>query len=183
MWRDLVPHPAADTAIITSLRVRASREWPARLMLEYEVEEGAVPLFVPPLTAPARTDGLWTTTCFEAFLRRPGEASYVELNISPSGRWASYVFDSYRQGMRAASRIILERFDLQAADGMIRLCATFDISDTVLGSANDLAACFAAVIEGSDRSVSHWALVHPTGAPDFHAGDCFAAVLEAPAQA
>lgn len=182
MQRDLIPHPAAGAAIIASLRVRASRESRARLMLEYEVEEGAVPLFVPPLTAPVRADGLWTTTCFEAFLKRPGEDAYVELNISPSGRWASYAFDGYRQGMRVAHGIVMERFDLQAADRMIRVSAAFDLSDPMLDGADDLLAGFSAVIEGSERSVSHWALVHPAEAPDFHAGDCFAAALRAPAQ-
>lgn len=182
MWCDLVPHPAAEAAIISSLRVRAWREPPARLLLEYEVEQGGVPLFVPPLAAPQRTDRLWTTTCFEAFLKRPGDEAYIELNISPSGRWASYAFDSYREGMRTADGVILERFDLQAADSTIRVCATFDLSGAVQGAADELMAGYCAVIEGSDRSISHWALVHPGEAPDFHAGDCFATVLRAPAQ-
>lgn len=180
MQRDLIPHPAEGTSIIASLRVRAVRESRTRLMLEFEVREGAVPLFLPPLTAPDRTDGLWTTTCFEAFLKRPGQDTYVELNISPSGRWASYAFDGYRQGMRVAQGIVMERFDLQAADSTIRVCATFELSDAVLDGADELLAGFSAVIEGIDRSVSHWALAHPEGAPDFHSGDCFAAVLKAP---
>lgn len=181
MQCDLIPHPAG-ASVITALRVRARRDPRTRLMLEFEVCEGDVPLFVPPLAAPQRADRLWTTTCFEAFLKRPGKDAYVELNISPSGRWASYAFDGYREGMRVADSIVMERFDLQAADGTIRVSAAFDLSDGELGEADELLAGFSAVIEGSDRSVGHWALVHPADAPDFHAGDCFAAVLRAPAQ-
>ena len=34
-----------------------------------------------------------------------------------------------------------------------------------------------AVIEANDGALSHWALVHPAGPPDFHHRDCFAADL------
>ena len=35
-----------------------------------------------------RADELWRTTCFELFLRPDGGRGYVELNLSPSERWA-----------------------------------------------------------------------------------------------
>ena len=52
----------------------------------------------PEATARVRTDELWRTTCFEAFVRTDG--GYVEYNLSPSGAWAAYRFDGYREGMR-----------------------------------------------------------------------------------
>src|SRR5205085_7961920 len=48
-----------------------------------------------PAGEPARTDELWRTTCFEAFLRPMGEESYTEWNFATSSTWASYQFTGY----------------------------------------------------------------------------------------
>jgi hypothetical protein len=56
-------------------------------------------LKLPPAKAPERTDGLWETTCFELFLLY-SDGGYIEFNFSPSGQWAAYRFDSYREGRR-----------------------------------------------------------------------------------
>lgn len=50
----------------------------------------------------ARRDNLWQSTCFECFLKEPGESSYIEWNFSPSGDWAAYDFESEREGMEVA---------------------------------------------------------------------------------
>ena len=47
----------------------------------------------------ARADELWQTTCFEAFLEPRAATAYREFNFSPSGDWAAYDFDGYREGM------------------------------------------------------------------------------------
>ena len=44
-----------------------------------------------------RADELWKTTCFEAFWALPGQNSYWELNLSTSGQWNLYYFESYRK--------------------------------------------------------------------------------------
>ncbi|MGE3262251.1 MAG: hypothetical protein AB7K68_10770 [Bacteriovoracia bacterium] len=45
-----------------------------------------------------RADGLWHTTCFEAFWGIPGEAGYWELNLSPTQpKWNLYKFSDYRK--------------------------------------------------------------------------------------
>ena len=45
---------------------------------------------------PQRLDGLWNTTCFEAFYATPGiyarRTAYTELNLSPSGNFNAYAF-------------------------------------------------------------------------------------------
>ncbi|MCC6171787.1 MAG: DOMON-like domain-containing protein [Gammaproteobacteria bacterium] len=63
-----------------------------------------------------RRDGLWRHTCFEAFVAAPAGcgSGYVEYNFAPSGAWAIYRFDGYRQGMRSepapvAPRIVVTR--------------------------------------------------------------------------
>jgi hypothetical protein len=62
------------------------------LHLTYRVEGDIAQLQLPQQKPPARTDGLWRDTCFEAFLRAPGSSAYDEFNFSPSGEWAAYRF-------------------------------------------------------------------------------------------
>lgn len=51
-----------------------------------------------PSADPQRRDGLWQSTCFEAFLGVVGERQYWELNLSCSGDWNLYRFEGYRSG-------------------------------------------------------------------------------------
>lgn len=44
-----------------------------------------------------RADGLWQSTCFEAFWGRPHDKGYWELNLSADGRWNLYHFIKYRE--------------------------------------------------------------------------------------
>src|SRR3546814_17637970 len=53
--------------------------------------------------ADSATDGLWESTCFEAFLTEEGEPDYTEFNYGPDGRWACYQFDDYRSLLRSAA--------------------------------------------------------------------------------
>lgn len=121
-----------------------------------------------------RTDGLWRTTCFEAFARPAGAAGYIEVNVAPSGDWATYRFDAYREGMRDAE--VEPTIDRDAASLSMRLdCGA---TDAFAGADWDVA--LSAVIEEKDGTKSYWALAHPAGAPDFHHRDCFALQLAAP---
>jgi hypothetical protein len=119
---------------------------------------------------------LWERTCFEVFVKPVGAQEYLELNFSPSTRWAAFHFDAYREGMQAVllrqpkvvSTPWSNRFELSAGallpdwgnvPWLLNLCA---------------------VLQEKDGSKSYWALAHPPGdKPDFHDPACFA--LELPA--
>lgn len=117
-------------------------------------------------------DGLWESTCFEAFLKPAGESSYHEWNFAPSGEWAAYGFSGRREGM--------ERLDvahppyIRVEDNLIwwALGATISVEAE---RAWELG--LSAVVEEVDGTKSYWALAHPSGPPDFHHPDCFAARL------
>lgn len=98
--RVLLPHPAMppDAISVVSCGVswRNAGEW----VFDFIVGEPPEALVLPEPLTPSRADGLWETTCFELFLRRPGSAAYMEFNFSPSGRWAAWAFDGYREGRR-----------------------------------------------------------------------------------
>lgn len=147
--------------------------------------EGSARVLVPPLAGKARTDGLWQETCFELFLKEPGgDAGYVELNLSPSERWAAYDFAAYRSGME-------ERAVPRDPDGTIRRGRDMLIFDASIPRAAlpplpwKLGIC-AVIVEADEEGTpvkSFWALRHGPGEPDFHAPACFAANLAAPVAA
>jgi hypothetical protein len=121
----------------------------------------------------ARADGLWQTTCFEAFLRGEGEDRYREWNFAPSGEWAAYDFTSHRADMAPAD---------VASPPYIRMednLTWWALGATIAVEADrDWRLGLSAVLEEKDGTKSYWALAHPPGGkPDFHARDCFAARL------
>ncbi len=176
----LEPHPDAAAP---SLRIEAeaSRPAPGFLELRFIVAGDVGIVRLPPAATFRRADGLWRHTCFEAFVRAPGEAGYLELNFAPSGSWAAYRFSDYRAGMIAAEEVGPPALAFASEDARFDLSASVHL-EPALGLLVDLPwqIGLAAVIEDRDGRVSHWALRHPPGAPDFHHQHCFAAELPPP---
>jgi hypothetical protein len=127
---------------------------------------------IPSSTEGARTDELWKTTCFEAFLRTEGEAGYTEWNFAPSGDWAAYDFTARRHGMRNAEVTAPPYIRVEDNLTWWGLGATIAVP-----AERRYRLGLSAVIEERDGTISYWALAHPPGAPDFHHDDCFAARL------
>ena len=147
-------------------------------MVEFHVQ-GGTSLLLPPQAKPARTDGLWRTTCFELFLMPKGTNSYLEFNLSPSFAWAAYQFDDYRTGGRDLPLTFDPKVELsRTSNGILSVYAELDVS--AAGHA-ETAMGLSAVIEETDGTKSYWSLAHPPGAPDFHHPACFVARLPAPA--
>lgn len=151
------------------------------LSVVFVVRDAPPGLVWPEADGGGRTDGLWRSTCFEAFVRAPGSDAYVELNFAPSGRWAAYAFDGRRAGMRPldfadgaapvvgalrsgeAERTLVARVDLSAAPGL---------------AGAPWSAAITAVLDDGAGGISYWALAHAPGKPDFHRPEGF--VLDLP---
>jgi len=133
-------------------------------------------LAVPDPAEPVRTDGLWRTTCFEAFIRQSGEGRYAEFNLSPSHQWAAYSFEDYRNGMVEMKLDGALPIDLDVS------ADHFALETLIPLPPGSLEIALSAVIEETDGTKSYWALVHPPGQPDFHHPTCFALTLPAPAK-
>jgi hypothetical protein len=171
-------HPNSPPSPVEKIEILATHVGNGHLSLIYNLTGDIARLRLPPREEPARRDELWRHTCFEAFVRSPRGENYIEINLSPWGQWAAYRFDGYRSGMMPADvpppRIVSQR--LGRAHGLV---AAID-----LGALPELApwetwrCAVAAVIEAEDGSISHWALAHPAGKPDFHDPGSF--VLELP---
>lgn len=164
----LIPHPTSRHDGLT-LEVEARRAG-GRLSLDYALSGPVETVLWPRAAARVRTDDLWRATCFEAFVRTT-DGGYVEYNLSPSGAWAAYRFDDYRQGMRP--------FDMTApfivtrmAPGRFALTADVALPED---AGEDMG--LTAVIQGFDGSAGYWALRHSSDRPDFHHGGSFAAEI------
>ncbi len=180
MRQALTPHPDTPHAAAIRIDVEAARPRPGALSLRYILTGEVSGLRMPASTVPARADGLWEHTCFEAFLRARSGSEYYEFNLAPSTHWAAYRFDDYRSGMRVAGAIGAPRIDVHATDTRYTLDATLDL-DPLPDLAGDAAwrLGLSAVIEAASGDKSYWALAHPSGQPDFHHSDCFAQELPA----
>ncbi len=170
----LVPHPDHPPRGVRGVTVDLHPIDGGHLVLTYTVD-GADAVAWPEQGAATRTDGLWRTTCFELFLMFDDEEHYVEFNFAPSGAWAAYAFDGYREGMTDLPRDVIPHVD-RTAIGVEVDC---HLDGLPYG---ELLISLTAVIEETDGRRSFWALQHPPGAPDFHHHDCFAARLTAPAR-
>jgi hypothetical protein len=127
---------------------------------------------IPEQGEPTRADGLWKTTCFEAFLRPAGEQSYREWNFAPSGQWAAYDFTGYREGSANADIPAPPYVRMEDNFTWWALGATIAVE---AGTTWELG--LSAVLEENDGTKSYWALAHAADKPDFHAPGCFAARL------
>lgn len=176
MHRTLKIHPDSRSAAVRGIDVTVVRMRHDVLALSYLLRGETGALRLPPQTAPARSDGLWRHTCFEAFLRA-GDA-YCEFNFAPSTQWAAYRFDGYRDGMRAIDEIAAPQIAVESSAASFELRAYLDpngVPELPRGARWQLG--LSAVIEEKDGGKSYWALAHPAGRPDFHHSDGFALEL------
>jgi hypothetical protein len=160
----LAPHPSTPCDFIHALSVHAKPSGDS-LQLTYVVSGDVQRLTVPESRPSARVDGLWSTTCFEIFLRPQGLAAYQEFNFSPSGEWATYSFTGYRQGMTALEQPQPPRISCVCTAQQLQVDVHFQ--SPLLGQP-DLRAALTAVLKHGDGRLSYWALAHPPAKPDFH---------------
>src|SRR5687767_11508528 len=134
--------------------------------LEGDLERVRIPEPRPPSIA-AR---LWEHTCCEIFITREGVPAYHEFNFSPSGEWAAYAFERYREG--APIRVVDPRISIRLSAGELRLGASIAVEP----GKHFVALCV--VVEAAGGALSYWALRHPPGKPDFHHAAGFALELD-----
>ncbi len=177
MQFELLPHPTTAPAgrafkVWATVDHVASFGAVATTNIWFGVGAPAGRFVIPRLTEPWRSEELWTTTCFEAFLRPAGAEPYREWNFAPSGNWAAYDFQRYRDGMARAD---------VGSPPYIRMEDNFTwwaLGATIAADADrQWQLGLSAVLEEKDGTMSYWALAHPPDKPDFHHADCFAAKL------
>jgi hypothetical protein len=126
----------------------------------------------PPANPPSRQFHLWEATCFEFFIGIPGDANYWEFNLSPSGDWAIFALDDYRQGLRDETAFTSLPFKVDRYPNYITLSLEFDLSELVFLE-QDLEMSVTTVIKSSQNELSYWAITHSGKEADFHLRDSF----------
>lgn len=166
----LICHEETPAAAVKSIEIAAELHANGRLWLRYHLNCHLDSLETGHPEPPERRDGLWQTTCFEAFVRVGESESYLEFNFAPSSEWAAYHFTGYRQGM-AELCIQTPEIGLDASETHFALEADIRLPPDFRGTPLAVAIC--AVIEETGGTKSYWALRHPAGDPDFHDRACF----------
>ena len=173
----LIRHPATPFSGANQIGAQVSVLPTEALEIQYSLSGDVNNLRIPADCAPRRVDHLWQQTCFEAYIVAPRGADYLEFNFAPSGEWAIYQFDAYREAMtpiEAAPPIITTR--RTAHDLVVKVVVDLSV---LLNFKNypEVRLALSAVIENSNGELSYWALAHPPGKPDFHHADSFALTL------
>ncbi len=118
-----------------------------------------------------RKNGLWQTTCFEAFWAIPKEKGYWELNLSGAGEWNLYHFDDYRipQPPREC-----EDFSISGWN------CTVDSLHCTLSLKMKLPALQASLcaIARTDQQTYYFSTKHAGEKPDFHLRESFRLPVE-----
>lgn len=164
------------------IAVESTRPCAHGLTLSYVVTGDVGKLSIPPVTAPARSDQLWEHTCFEAFVRAAGP-DYYEFNFAPTTQWAAYQFSGYRSG-RCLAEICAPAIKVQSSANRYALDVSLQLDQlSGLSCQGPWHLGLSAVIVERSGGVSHWALAHPPGKPDFHNPTSFAHELSPAVQA
>lgn len=131
--------------------------------------------------APERRDGLWQSTCLEAFWGQPGEPGYWELNVACNGDWNLYRLDGYRQGLRPEARIAALPVVLERQPQQLQLSVSFSLEPLGLSPAALDYSITAVLAQASTDNIpavcSYWALRHTGPEADFHRRDSFLRLL------
>lgn len=175
MSRTLTRHEGSVGGERLAISAEAERRENGTVSLRYVLSGAIGDVALSPERPPARTDELWRTTCFEAFVS-DGDGGYVEINLAPSTAWAAYRFDGYRSGMAPAE---VSPPQVVATRAPERFTLTADVKVGGLSQDRPWLCGLTAVVEDGSGGVSYWALAHPGEKPDFHHPDSF--VLELPA--
>jgi hypothetical protein len=175
----LTCHPETNSETVQEIEVGAGWTQDNALIFTYALKADLTRLRIPLPRPPRRADRLWRHTCFEAFVSVKGEADYHEFNFAPSGEWAAYGFQRYREGTSLVDDTLVPKITVRSEAGRLDLDAAIHLDRLPRITPHaSLHIALCAVIEDQSGKLSYWALRHPPGDPDFHHPDCFALELE-----
>lgn len=167
----LMLHVACDLGPIRAVTASVTAT-PQGCEAEFRLDGRVPAIILPPPATPERMDNLWQTTCFEIFWQPLGDTYYREFNLSPSGRWAAYDFDSFREGMRDAP---VDSITISCLHDEAGLVLNASIAAELASPAQ---VALNAIIEYADGGKQYWALAFPPGKPEFHSEACRALIIE-----
>lgn len=171
----LTCHPSLQPPAGLTLTAGAEAAGDGSLRFTFRLTGDPAALAIPAPAESTAADGLWQTTCCEAFVAGDVEA-YHEFNFSPSSRWAAYRFTSYRQRDEAWQPAVAPLVEFTALADGFQLAAT--VPAALLPAGRRLRLGLTTVVETADGGKTYWALTHVAQQPDFHPIASFTLALE-----
>ena len=176
-----LPHPPDLTVSGQARRLGGSQagHQAGRLELVWRLAGDLDALVLPDASeSRRRCDGLWQTTCLEAFWGFAGQDAYWELNLAPSGDWNLYRLSHYRGPLVPVALEMPPAWKVQRTAGEWEVAVELDLSEVAGGDdpgelGLPLEISLTAVIDQVGQGVSYWALAHTGAEPDFHRRDSF----------
>ncbi|MEP0870668.1 DOMON-like domain-containing protein [Trichocoleus desertorum AS-A10] len=168
----LQPFSAANAPAnleLTGTIARQAHTLSIRYLLSGDLSKIAI---APPAKIPTRQHELWQETCFEFFVGSQDSDRYWEFNLSPSGDWNVYRFDSYRQGMQEETAFTVLPFAVEAQPEAHTLSLELNLA-AIAPDEQPLDVAITAVVKSQDSEVTYWALAHTGSEADFHRRDSF----------
>jgi hypothetical protein len=182
-----LPHPP-DLTVSGQASRQAERQaghQAGRLELVWRLTGDLDALVLPePSQSRRRCDGLWQTTCLEAFWGLAGQEAYWELNLAPSGDWNLYRLSHYRGPLAPVAQAVPPAWKVRRTAREWEVAVELDLGEVAGGGESGVAGLpleisLTAVIDQVGQGVSYWALAHTGAEPDFHRRDSFRLRLSA----
>lgn len=174
----LTCHDQTRSEAVRSIDVSVCRIKGGKLAVTYVLAGELGRVHLPTPQPPRIADRLWQHTCCELFVRREDVPAYHEFNFAPSGEWAVYAFERYREGAPLMDEALDPRVTVRSAAGKLELDAVIRLDRlSPMHAHSTLSLALSAVVEDREGVLSYWALAHPSGKPDFHHPAAFALEL------
>lgn len=120
-------------------------------------------------------ENLWTTTCFEIFLKNFNSSDYYEFNFNSKGEWNLFYFSDYRKRVEGFKNSMEIKMHTQLLAGRPLLEYSFDISKLV--NLKLPAQINLATVTKGPAGISYWSQKHNGQKADFHDSKNFSLVL------
>ena len=156
----------------SSIKLEASLEvQDHKIKLVYTIVAGARNILISkPSFEHHRLIGLWSSTCFEFFIKSPDSSSYCEFNFSTEGHWNCFFFKE--PGVQLKEYKSMQRPEIKTNNNPDRFSMSIEIELKNLPSTlcikESIEFSLTTVIEDKHNKLSYWALKHMDKAPNFH---------------
>lgn len=111
-------------------------------------------------------ENLWTTTCFEIFLKNVEMPDYYEFNFNSKGEWNVFYFSDYRKRVESSKNSIEVKMQTQIIAGRPLLVYSFDISN--LANLKFPSHINLSAVTKSKAGITYWSQKHNSQKADFH---------------
>jgi len=173
----LCVHPSTPASWLDYVNAGTAWHQGGGLCLTYRLHGALDQLKLPAPGRRERQDELWRQTCCEAFIQGDDRPAYHEYNLSPSGAWAAYRFQDYRQG---GVNWMMGEPDIACGTAAREFTLQATIDAASLPPGEILRVGLAVVVESHAGDVSYWALQHVPERADFHDAGAFMMELPRP---